>query len=171
MLRHTYSTPVERALENLRENDYAEQPLAMDGLFSTNARFAQRAAALYIPEGHPIGALVSPVLGDDFMLAVVANASYLRRWAGTELAIERVAQMAGVGQTYSVVGDDVTFSVRPRAGSAEFTPSQLNFLTSVFQTVTPFYLDASIAEIIDEFTLSLYATGGLNLVDVIARSD
>ena len=170
MLAHTYSTPVERATEELRENDYERAPLTMDGLYSTSARFAPTAALLYIPRDHDLAALVAPTLGDDFLLGVVENAAYLRRWTGTELAVARVAEIAGVGYSYAITGDDITFSVRPPSGSAEFTPAQLRFLTRVFQTVTPFYLDASVAEVIDSFTLTFYATGGLNLVDVIARS-
>ena len=170
MLKHSYSTPVERAIEDLRENDYERNPLAMEGLFTDNPRFAQAVARLYIPSGHPIGALLVDTLGDDFMLAVIENASYLRRWLGTELAVKRVADMTGIDYSYTVANDDISFRVRPRRGSGEFNAAQLVFLTQVFQTVTPFYLTASIAEIIDEFSASVGAAGGVNFVDVLSRS-
>ena len=167
MLKHSYSTPVERAIEDLRENDYERNPLAMEGLFTDNPRFAQAAARLYIPSGHPIGVLLVDTLGDDFMLAVIENASYLRRWSGTELAVKRVADMAGIGYSYTIANDAVQFHVRPRRGSGEYSEAQIQFLTSVFQTVTPFYLTANIAQFIDKLDLPLAAGGAVNLVDVI----
>lgn len=167
LLKHTYSTPVERALENLRENDYESEPLALEGLYSTSVRFASRAARLYIPEGHPLGYLATDVLGDEFLLGVIENASYLRRWTGTELAIKRVAEIAGVGYTYSISGENVTFSVRPLQGSGAFSAAQLNFLTQIFNTVTPFYLTANIADIVDRFDAPpLYADAMIRLTDI-----